>query len=56
MSRTGRPPKDGDLRTNQLHCRVTNQEKAEIQNFCKEFNVTLLDLIRKGIDAFRQQK
>lgn len=49
----GRPPVENP-KNERLHIRVTPDEKAEIQNFCKEFKVTMLDLIRKGIEAMKK--
>lgn len=51
--RAGRPPAENP-KSERLHIRVTPDEKAEIQDFCKEFKVTMLDLIRKGIEAMKK--
>ena len=51
--RTGRPPAENPM-SERLHIRVTPDEKAEIQKFCKEFQVTMLDLIRRGIEAMKK--
>lgn len=51
--RTGRPRAENP-KSERLHIRVTPDEKAEIQEFCKEFKVSMLDLIRKGIEAMKK--
>lgn len=46
--KTGRPPINNPKNAS-LHIRVTPQEKEEIRKYCKENNVTCLDLIKKGM-------
>ncbi len=53
MSPMGRP-KSQNPKSERLFIRVTPDEKAEIQSFCKKFDVSLLDLIRKGIEAIKK--
>lgn len=48
----GRPHIDNP-KTERLFIRVTPQEKKEIQAFTKESGYTLLQLIRKGIEAIK---
>lgn len=51
--RTGRPPSDNP-KNERLYIRVTPGEKVKIQQFCKDFGVSLLDLIRKGMEALKK--
>lgn len=51
----GRPPSDNP-KTERLFIRVTPQEKAEIQSFTKQSGFSLLELIRKGIEAVKQKQ
>lgn len=51
--RTGRPHAENPM-SERLHIRVTPNEKAEIQEFCKRFNVSMLELIRKGMEALKK--
>lgn len=51
--RTGRPHVENP-KNERLHIRVTPDEKAKIQEFCKKFNVTMLELIRKGMEAMKK--
>ncbi len=48
--RTGRPRAENP-KSERLHIRVAPDEKARIQDFCKKNNVTMLELIRKGMEA-----
>ena len=48
--RTGRPPKENPRNAN-IHIRVTQDEKREIMEYCKESKKTCLDLIKIGIKA-----
>lgn len=48
--RAGRPKKD-DPKSERLYIRVTPSEKAEIQAAAKRTGLSLLELIRKGIQA-----
>lgn len=51
--RTGRPPSENP-KNERLYIRITPDEKLSIQQFCKEFGVSLLDLIRKGMEALKK--
>ena len=51
----GRPPLENP-KTDRLYIRVTTDEKAEIQKASKEIGLSLLELIRKGIEAARRKK
>lgn len=51
--RTGRPPSENP-KNERLYIRVTPDEKVKIHQFCKEFEVSLLDLIRKGMEALKK--
>lgn len=48
--RTGRPPIENP-RSASIHIRVTQEEKNEIMEYCKESQKTCLDLIKLGIEA-----
>lgn len=52
-TRTGRPPSDNP-KTERLFIRVTPTEKKEIQEHTKKTGFSLLDLIRKGIEATKK--
>lgn len=51
----GRPPIDNP-KSERLYIRVTPDEKAEIQEITKKTGLTLLDLIRAGIQAVTKKK
>lgn len=51
--RTGRPHSENP-KSERLHIRVTPAEKVEIQEFCNKFKVSMLDLIRKGMEAIKK--
>lgn len=51
----GRPPIDNP-KSERLYIRVTPDEKAEIQEITKKTGLTLLDLIRVGIQAVTKKK
>lgn len=53
--RTGRPPID-KTRNDRLYVRISSEEKADIQKFCKENDVSILDLIRCGIEVKKSNK
>ncbi len=53
--KTGRPLSDNP-KTERIYVRVTPEEKNEIMDFSKKHKITILDLIRKGIEAVRKQK
>lgn len=53
--RTGRPKSD-DPMNNRIYIRVTSHEKEEIMKFSSEHGVSLLDLIRKGIEVLKSQE
>lgn len=46
----GRPP-SADSKHERLYIRVTAEEKQIIMEFCREKGITLLELIRLGMDA-----
>ena len=48
--RTGRPPIENP-KSASIHIRVTQAEKDEIMEYCKESKKTCLDLIKIGIEA-----
>lgn len=50
----GRPPID-DPKTERLFIRVTPKEKQEIQSFAKSNGFSLLELIKKGIEAVKNK-
>lgn len=52
--RTGRPQSDNP-KTERLYIRVTPDEKTEIQEVCKTRSVSLIDLIRMGIEAIKKK-
>lgn len=49
----GRPHSENP-KSERLYIRVTPKEKADIQAASKETGLSLLELIRKGIQAVRQ--
>lgn len=50
----GRPPIENP-KSERLFIRVTPQEKKEIQAFCKESGYSMLELLRKGIEAEKKK-
>lgn len=52
--RTGRP-KSEDPKTERLFIRVTQKEKDEIQAFTRESGLSLLSLIRIGIETAKKK-
>lgn len=50
----GRPPLDNPM-SERFYIRVTPQEKAEIYAFAKSAGYSLLDLLRKGVEAVREE-
>ena len=52
--KTGRPPSDNP-KSERIYIRVTQEEKDEIMDFSKKHKITILDLIRKGIEAVKQK-
>lgn len=52
--KTGRPKSESPKST-RLEMRVTPEEKAEIMTFAKEHQVSLLDLLRIGIEAVKKK-
>lgn len=48
----GRPPIDNP-KSGRLNLRVTPKEKAEIMEFAQKNGCTLLELIRKGMEAVK---
>lgn len=51
--RIGRPPSENP-KNERLFIRVTAEEKKEIQNHAKKTGLSLLDLIKKGIEATKK--
>lgn len=51
----GRPPIDNP-KSERLYIRVTPDEKTEIQTFTKKTGVTLLELIRVGMQAVTKKQ
>lgn len=51
--RKGRPPAENP-KSERLFIRVTPEEKKEIQNHAKKTGLSLLDLIKKGIEATKK--
>lgn len=52
--RTGRPKVDNP-KVERIVTRITPEEKETVMSFCKEHNVSILDLIRKGMDAIKKK-
>lgn len=50
----GRPPIDNP-KDSSIHIRVTTAEKKEIKDFATKNGLTILDLIRKGINAVKKE-
>lgn len=50
---TGRPHAENP-KSERLYIRITPDEKEKIMQFCKEFEVSILDLIRLGMDALKK--
>ena len=48
-------PKSDNPKTERLFIRVTPKEKAEIQDFTRKSGFSLLELIRKGIEAVKKK-
>ena len=55
MSSNRGRPHSADPKTERLYIRVTPSEKAEIQAAAKETGFSLLELIRKGIQAAKRK-
>lgn len=51
--RLGRPPVDNP-KSERLHIRVTPSEKKKIKDFCTKFNVSMLELIRNGMEVMKE--
>ena len=51
--RIGRPHAENP-KTERLFIRVSPDEKAEIQEFSKKSGLSLLDLLKKGIEATKK--
>ncbi len=56
MSPTQGRPHSDNPKSERLYIRVTPAEKAEIQAAAKKSGFTLLELIRKGIEAVNKNK
>ena len=54
MPAKGRPPIENP-KSERLFIRVTPAEKAEIRDFAQKTGLSLLELIRKGIEAVREK-
>lgn len=55
MSPTQGRPHSDNPKSERLYIRVTPAEKAEIQTAAKKSGFTLLELIRKGIEAVNKK-
>ena len=53
VKRIGRPPTNNP-KSERLFIRVTPSEKAEIQSHAKHVGLSLLDLLKKGIEATKK--
>lgn len=53
-AKKGRPPKDNPMKA-RLQIKVTQQEHDEIIQFKDENNLTLLQLLRIGIEAVKKK-
>lgn len=51
--KTGRPKSD-DPKNARIEFRATQSEKQEIVEFCKKNNVTVLDLVKTGIETMKK--
>ena len=51
----GRPPSDNP-KSDRLFIRVTPQEKEEIYDFARSSGYSLLDLIKRGIEAVKTEQ
>lgn len=54
MSPSQGRPRSENPKNERLYIRVTPKEKAEIQAAAKETGLSLLDLIKKGIQAVKK--
>lgn len=54
MSPSQGRPKSDNPKAERLYIRVTPQEKAEIYEFTQKTGYSLLELIRKGIEAVKE--
>lgn len=55
MSPTQGRPRIDNPKTERLFIRVTPEEKEKIQTFAKEHGCSLLELIKRGIDALKNE-
>lgn len=53
--KTGRPKSDNP-KSESFHIRVTASEKEEIMRFSKDHDMSLLDLIRAGIESVKEKR
>ena len=53
-NKVGRP-KSADSKDDRIYIRVTKEEKNSIQKFSKENGLSILDLIRKGIESVKKK-
>lgn len=52
--RTGRPKTDNPM-NERLYIRCSKDEKESIMNFAKDFEVSLLELIKFGIEKIKSE-
>ena len=55
MSPTQGRPRIDNPKTERLFIRVTPEEKERIQSFAKEHGCSLLELIKRGIEALKKE-
>lgn len=55
MSPTQGRPRSDHPKTERLFIRVTPEEKEKIQHFAKEHGFSLLELIKRGIEALKNE-
>ena len=54
-SQIGRP-KSSNPMNDRIYIRVTKKEKKEIMNFSDNYGVSILELIRMGIERLKENK
>ena len=52
--RTGRPPSNNP-KSARIEMRVTPEEKAQIMKFAKEHRLSLLEILKIGIEAVKKK-
>lgn len=55
MAPTMGRPKSENPKSERMDLRVTPSEKQEIQDFMKQYNISLLGLIQKGMKAIKKE-